>query len=257
MKKMKLDILISTYGNRIEKIKLPIYHANINYIIVHQGYHQIENIELTKRNDVTYIKTNTIGLTRSRNIALNHSKSSLALISDDDVVLSTNLYEKITSAYLREPFDIGIFKAITEYGDDFRVYPKNEKLFSKKDCLNVCSIEMVIHNNCKIRFNEKFGLGENFTCCEESIYLIDAYRCNMKIKFIPEVIVSHPKISTATGAINKKILYSKGALYKYSFGYTFSLLLIIRLAFFSQFCKKFNIKSTDAFKGLINGWKNI
>ncbi|OCH05719.1 glycosyltransferase [Aliivibrio fischeri] len=253
---MKLDILISTYSNRINGLNLPHPQEKIRYIIVHQKYMDgyLKAELLSQREDVKYIKSDSIGLTKSRNIALGLSTSELKLIADDDVEFYPDLYEIITRRYIQDSFDIGIFKIKTQDShDEFRKYPLKEKKFNKVDCLHVCSIEMVLSKKCNIRFNENYGIGGEYLCGEESIFLFDANEKGLNIQYFPEYIVSHPKESTVT-SMSDGVLSSKGAVYRYGFGKWLSLIFILRLAFYSDFSKSSSISRISLFRKLLVGW---
>ncbi|MEQ4701050.1 glycosyltransferase family 2 protein [Providencia rettgeri] len=256
---MRIDVLISTFSDRLNTLKLPKERKNIQYIIIHQKYNDetVDVSNIKNRKDVIYIKTDTIGLTTSRNIALNASSAELKLIADDDLGFIDGFDKKIIDEYNQNKFDIGIFKIKTlDSNNEFRTYPNQAKWFGYVNCLHVCSVEMVISRDCNIRFNEEFGLGGKFICGEESIFLFDAKKQNKKIRFSPEYIVTHPLESTAT-KITDDVIKAKGAVYRYGFGRYLSLLFIFKLAFLSSFSKKFELKKIKLFKLLLAGWYEI
>lgn len=90
---MTLDVLISTFSDRITKLSLPDKKEGVRYIIVHQKFRTVRILpnDILKRSDVKYIQTETVGLTRSRNIALMSSDADLKLIADDDINFFQNL----------------------------------------------------------------------------------------------------------------------------------------------------------------------
>lgn len=239
-----LEICISTYGERVNRLaNLPTF-PNCRYLIIHQAYNQTKLtnclIERFSKGDISLIKSDTFGLAKSRNEAVKHSTGKLLLISDDDVLYSSDLVHKIISSKEKFDFDIALFKAsISNDDSDFRVYPNQTKKLGRVDCLHACSIEMVldrriIEHNQEL-FNINFGIGSEFVCGEESILLFDMFRKKRNLYFINEYIVSHPKESTATRSINvDEVLKAKGAVYRYGFGYFVGFILILRLAFLNS-----------------------
>ena len=253
---MTLDVLISTFSDRITNLSLPDKKEGVRYIIVHQKYRAVKTLpdDILKRSDVKYIKTETVGLTKSRNIALESSDADLKLIADDDIAFLPNFDKVIKDSYQKYKFDVGVFKIKSiGSGSEFRKYPSKDKWYNKIDCLNVCSIEMVITKSCNTKFDESFGIGGKYLCGEESIYLFDTIRKKRKIKYISKYIVSHPLESTVvTGG--SKVLEAKGAVLKYGFGRLLSLIFIMKLSVMSRFNKIYNINRIDVFRKLMAGW---
>ena len=73
-------------------------------------------------------------------------------------------------------------------------YPEAERQFKEVPTdYDVSTIEMVFRREKvqnQLLFDERFGLGTKFlTCGEEEIWLIDALRAGLKIKYFPERIV--------------------------------------------------------------------
>lgn len=253
---MTLDVLISTFSDRITKLSLPDKKEGVRYIIVHQKYRAVRILpnNILQRSDVKYIQTETVGLTKSRNIALMSSDADLKLIADDDITFLPNFDDVIKNNYQKYKFDVGVFK-IKSIGSEseFRKYPSKDKWYNIFDCLNVCSIEMVITKNCNIKFDERFGIGGKYLCGEESIYLFDAKKHKRKIKYVSNYIVAHPLESTViTGG--SKVLEAKGAVLKYGFGKLLSLIFITKLSVMSRFNDIYNINRINVFKKLMVGW---
>ncbi|SQH59021.1 glycosyl transferase family protein [Aeromonas caviae] len=262
-----LEICISTYGKRINRLSSLPFLNNCRYLIVHQDYVDVfisnDAKERFSYEDITLIESDTKGLTNSRNEALKYSTEELILISDDDVVYECDVADKILSAQKENPFHIALFKAkVTEDSTDFRKYPINSGQLSKIECLHACSIEMVIDkrkiDTSEVFFNKDFGIGAKFICGEESVFLFDAIDANLNVSFINQYIVSHPKESTATNKNNAfSILKAKGAVYRYGFGFIIGLLLILRLSFLKPMSKVMGVSKFYFLKSLLTGFMAI
>ena len=90
--------------------------------------------------------------------------------------------------------------------------------------MKVSSIEIafrrdrIIQN--KLYFDLRFGLGSDFPTGEEVIFLSDALKMNLKIKYIPKVIVIHPAQSSGGAYTNNpKLIQAKGAMFYRIFGF--------------------------------------
>lgn len=259
---LRLQILISTYGCRINNLNLRIIR-NVSYIIVHQKYEEgcLEQIAYFQgRDDIIYIKTDSVGLTCSRNIALEHFNADVGLISDDDVEFMDDIYHKIVNEYNGKT-GVKLFKIIISNDTrEFRLYPKGNKKYSKIDLLRVCSIEITFSKDVidkGLRFDERFGIGGEFICGEESVFLKQAYDLNIPIEYINIPIAYHQEYSTATGVVTDKILEAKGAVYNVIFGRVLSLIFIFRLSFLSRFAENNHLNKKKLLKGLMNGRRKV
>ena len=111
---------------------------------------------------------------------------------------SAKLFEK------NEDLDIAFFQASTYNGVLLKPYP-NEEVFIKgmPDNYSISMIEMVCKREKiqgKLRFDERFGLGTKFlTCGEEDIWIEDAKRAGLIMKYYPIKIA-------ATSTLLKKSL---------------------------------------------------
>ena len=145
------------------------------------------------------------------------SDVDIGIITDDDVTFVKEYKDIVQKAYdTIKNADIIIFKSLDENGKDRRKYPSHNKELTRKEILQVCSIEItfrVLKIKDKVRFDERFGLGSRYKSGEENIFLLDCYNKGLKIYFYNEAINIHPKEST--GAIwMEEDIYEKGALFR-------------------------------------------
>ena len=100
---MKLEIIISTLLDGIFNIKI---NNNFNYLIIHQipnkNNKKYEQFIKNLPSNVRYISTNTVGLSKSRNIGLNNAQGEYIWIMDDDVIIldsSLGEFDKMINTY--------------------------------------------------------------------------------------------------------------------------------------------------------------
>lgn len=222
-----IDVLISTMNLKgLEKIKLPKKRERINYIIINQIADKnitLSNICLNKnRNDVKIYNYYEIGLSKSRNRAIEKSTGDICLISDEDVVYKRDAYKHIISAFEKNPkADIITFQIETPEGAKFKEYENIVYFHNLRTLGKVSSIEIafrrevVIKNN--LKFDEDFGLGTIYCGGEEIIFLMDAYKKGLKILYFPIPIVIHPYDSSGK-TYTREIIVTKGALFGRIFG---------------------------------------
>lgn len=163
------------------------------------------------------------GLSRSRNRGIELSNADICLISDNDVYFNDNTIDIIIKSFLDYPeADILTFQVQTPDGEPYKKYKNNFFWHTKITLAKVSSVEIafrrenIIKNN--IKFDENFGLGSTFPTSEEYIFLSDALDKGLKIGFIPEVIVYHPKESSGGNFNNLDLVSAKGAMISRIFG---------------------------------------
>ena len=211
-----LDILISTIADGLLKIPdmlLP-ERDGIRYVISVQQAGSIPH-SLTSRKDVTLDCTDGIGLSRNRNNAIRLSTADICLIADDDNRYLPHHLDNILKSWQENPdADILTFQAETYQGNLLHPYPATY----------VCSVEITFRRESitghGISFNEQFGLGSPLLCAgEEEVFITDARRAGLKIKFIPMTIVRTNAVTTASHFIgNRQLQITKGATFRYVYG---------------------------------------
>lgn len=214
-----------------------------------------------KNHRITIIYSDTRGLSKSRNIALQNAKADIVSIADDDMRYIDGYSEIILNAHITYSDDIITFQV-----NDDKKYPKNEKRITRFKC-HANSVELTMKldsiKNINISFNELFGSGsEYFHHGEEKIFYNDCLLKNKHIKYIPLKIASLIKgdrPSTWFTGYNKKLFMDKGALYYELYKY-FGLFYIIQFAIRKHGKYKENISLFKAVYYMLYGmsyYKNI
>jgi glycosyltransferase involved in cell wall biosynthesis len=233
----KISLLLSTANERINQIDSSLIkkYENVELIIVHQIY--IDNKEKSNyySQEKVFIR-NEKGLSKSRNIALAYAEDNICLLCDDDIKLVKNFDNIIFDAYRENPeADVICFQAIDEDGIKFKNYHSKKRWLNIMTLMKVSSIEITFKSmsiqNTNIKFDEEFGLGTEMPTGEESIFLVDAYKKNLKILYVPIPIVIHPLESSGTEWNNEKMIKAKGAMFGRmfgKFGYFFNLLFSLK-----------------------------
>lgn len=228
---MTLDILICSINKgivRIEDVLLPP-HPHIRYIVSYQytdeRYMDLIPKSLKSRSDVSLFIYKGQGLSANRNLALERSTSELVMFADDDTHVSTDLLETAERTFRHDPnLDVAFFCASTYTGKPLKNYPAEEMdITSLPETYSISTIEMIFRRSRvqgKVRFDERFGLGTKFlTCGEEEIWMHDALRAKLRMRYFPVKIVE-----TST-MLKKSLIYvdpgvqrSRGAITYYISG---------------------------------------
>ena len=262
--KEAVEIIIATMNRDSLDFLIPMFpfahFADFSILIVNQTH---ENAILTSDfPTVKVINSFEIGLSKSRNLGLKNSRGEILILADDDEVFEPDFIETIVSnAYEQFPDAAVIsFQIENENRKLFKKYPKQSQKFLKPLTLfSVMSIEITINKaileTSRIEFDAHFGLGATFEMGEEAIFLMDLYRQQQQISFVPKVIASH-KTQTTTDKVDfLQRYYIQGAFLK-RIGMSNWIFRVLQKVFYDVKQKKIRLKETPkAIQFAFNGRK--
>ncbi|MBT3665628.1 glycosyltransferase [bacterium] len=185
----------------------------------------------SKLKDYTVIFDDQLGLSRSRNIAIEKSKSDFIWFLDDDVVLKSNCIKKLKKSLKINKY-ASLFTVRMSFLDDspYKNYT-NKKILGRLGSLKVSSVELVVSkefvlkNN--IRFNESLGLGSKFPSTEENVFYLDIFDEGGLIIHLPEFLLKHEFINRKEAHFsNISILKAKG-MFCFRYGGLLGFLIFI------------------------------
>lgn len=228
---MTLDILICSLNKgivRIEDILLPP-HPQIHYVVSYQytdeRYLDLIPQRLVERNDVSLYKYKGQGLAANRNLALERATAEYVMFADDDTRINNNILDTIDSTFQLHPeMDIAFFQASTYTGKPLKEYPTDEMdITQSPQTYSISTIEMVCRRGSiqgRLRFDERFGLGTKFlTCGEEEIWLHDALRAKMKMRYFPiKIVETSTMLKKSLIYVDAGVQRSRGAFTYYMYG---------------------------------------
>lgn len=177
------------------------------------------------------------GLSKSRNRSLDQITESIGLISDQDIQFKKGFQDIIISEFEQYPnADIIVFQIEDEQGNLLKKYRKEACWMNQRDIMKVSSVEIAFKASSilknKLSFDEDFGLGATFPTGEETIFLSDALKKGLQIKYLPFPIVIHPRNSSGRQFLNNaSLIRAKGAMFYRMFGinaYPISIIFAIR-----------------------------
>lgn len=202
---VNLQVLICTFGEEGIRRVAACHHPSVDgvsYIVSWQcpGIKPLIPDEL-KRDDFKIVTSETLGLSKNRNIAIDAATAPIALISDDDVRYTRERLAAVIDAFDNHPDD-DILTFRYESAEEKKYYPEHEcPLFRRPKGYYPSSIEIAFRRASvqgRFRFNENFGLGAKYPSGEEDIFLMDLRKGALKGTFVPLTIAEHPGASTGT-----------------------------------------------------------
>lgn len=195
---------------------------NFSVLIINQT--TPEKLLLSEYPEIKVINSFETGLSKSRNLALQHATGKILLIADDDVKYIKGFDEAIINFYNANPMaDIAFFKTLTPEGKPYSAYKNTPtQITSCKNLVPVLSIELTFRRASVegvIRFNELFGLGAKFEDAETLFFLRAAMAKRLKLFFCPEYVVVHKAFSSSDDVVSDRVLYARSAGYYKRFGW--------------------------------------
>lgn len=215
----QLEILVSTMNrNSLEFLEVMFQNNTLSeYQILIINQTTADCLLTSERPNVRVINSFERGLSKSRNLAMNHAIGDICLLADDDVIYLKGFETLVLQSHKRlKDADLITYKTLTTEDRPYYEYPKNESVLGRF-CKYVLSIEISFKRKSivesKVRFNENFGLGATFQDSENYIFLQDLmHQCNHKLMFVPEFIVIHEPFSSSSQVDSDRLIFARSAL---------------------------------------------
>lgn len=228
-----LTIAISTFGDRIDFINQYAFDRRVRYIILWQSS---RDANMVLPSNVRLEKLSSIGVTHSRNKAINSCDTEWIWFMDDDVHITEDVITYLlNSLERREKNRVIISSVIDEDGHPMKTYQK-KKSNSILDVLNVGTIQIILNNNIvknsRVRFPIFMGAGNKYPACDEPIFLSRLLKSKIISGFVfdDKLTISHPKYSSGMNLSGKGQLISRAILFREVFG--FPLCVMASVLFF-------------------------
>lgn len=255
---MNIEVLISTMN--LENNRKLLKKMNISTPSV-----TINQITATNKSLINTTESDSIhrvysysekGLSKSRNKAMQKSKSDICILADDDIKYVDNYQKIVQNAY-------NTYKN----ADIIAFYVGNN--INKKECkrinylssLKIKSVQITYKREklkkTGILFDENYGTGTKICIGEENIFLYDCLRKKLKVYYISEKIAELlPSSSSWFKGYTKNYFLVKGSAF-YRMTKWFYPFLIVQFAIRKRKLYSMNLKLTDAIKYMFQGAINI
>lgn len=248
---MKLEVLLSVMN--IKKNHLDNMNITSDCVVINQcnknGYEEYKNFKIYSYDE--------LGISNSRNRALEHCKGDILLFCDDDVIYYKDYENKIINEFKNNKnVDVIMFNldSINRYQKKNK---KNKRLHIynslKYGTFNIAVKRKILEKN-NINFNKLFGSREYFNSGEDTLFIVDLLKNNAKI-YSSKITIGKvsQKESTWFKGYNEKYFIDRGAIFC-AINKRFRYLLFIQyLVRHKQVLVNINLK--NAFKLMCKGAK--
>lgn len=220
---MKFQVLVVTMNENDFSI-LSRMNIDDNVVIANQVSKQSNRV---KNKNNLMITTDTKGVGINRNIALANSTADICLLADNDMYYYDGMPNKIIHEFDKNPeADIIIFNV--DVIKNNKLIKKNIRINNRKKNINMLNFqnygavriafrrEKIIRNN--LWFSVMFGGGAKYSHGEDSLFLREALKKNLKI-IASDINIGKTDITESTWfkGYNDKFFYDKGALIRAMF----------------------------------------
>lgn len=261
MAKERLEVLcVTMYQHGFEKLQQMNLSSDV--VFANQaddtGYAEMSFGAYTAR----MITTQTRGVGRNRNLALNYAQGDILLFADDDIRYADDYRDAVLNAYAARPdADMIVFSMdITENGRVIRQVTAPEKRLHLWNALRygtyVISIRRTSFERANLWFSLQFGGGTEHGHGEDSLFLADAFRKKLKVYGSRYCLGTCAKDqSTCFHGYDARYFYDFGYLYHSLFG---RLAVPAALRFCWKGRKKFrsSMDFSSTFRSCLEGMKD-
>lgn len=233
----QITVAIATLGTRASQISLPPPRPGLCYLVMIQR--APDPLPHSDRPDLTYTPLDSLGLSRSRNAALDACRTPFLVFADDDMQLETEglcqLAQRLTEAPHLD-FVAGWrherFPASGPRAQPHRLRKSN----AGRICAPELMVRMASVRRAGLRFDPEFGVGAPYPVGEDYIFICDMLDAGLQGEGLPIVTGSHPAASTGEHWDDAQLLKARRRVLSRCFGATAGL---ITTAYVFRHRKKF------------------
>lgn len=217
-----MTVAIATMGSRLRGIALPDPVEGLRYLVVVQAAEQHELSEqLTGRGDLRLLKVEGLGLSQSRNIALEQAASDMVVFADDDMALRPEGLLAL-AGHLRSRPDLSFVAGWREGRLPTRGPRAGRHMLGLRNSGRICAPELIVRRNrvlgCGVRFDEAFGKGARHGLGEEYVFVADMLRAGMRGEALPVIVGAHHGPSSGDLWDNAQLYDARLAVQRRVFG---------------------------------------
>lgn len=199
--------------------------------------------------NIRMLNTNTRGLSKSRNWAIQHAGGDVCLLCDDDEQLDSSYEKVILKAYeALSDADIICFRISNQPS---RLKQKTQRL-TKWTAMRIASWQITFRRESilksGIRFDEDMGAGTGNGGGEEVKFLRDCIKAGLKAYYVPKSIGTVAQSeSTWFRGFDRDFFYKRGITNRYMLGLPVSIL----------YAAYYTMVKRDLYKEYVTPWQSF
>lgn len=213
----KVEVLVATmHQPKGDYSLLERLNIQSDAVVVNQSDRDELHTFVFQQFSIMWIDSSDRGLSRSRNLALQHARGDICVICDDDERLCAGYPAMIENAYESVPQAEFIAFNITKEGSD-----EVEKPFAAPEKIGFFKTYSSVHItflrkniiDAQISFDTRFGSGSGmYSCAEDAIFCMDCHKSKLQMYTFPGYLCSvNCEQSTWFRGFDEKYFYDVGA----------------------------------------------
>ncbi|MDF3420200.1 glycosyltransferase family 2 protein [Sulfitobacter sp. KE29] len=221
----QITVAIATMGERACQIPLPPPRPGLCYLVMIQR--APDPLPRSDRSDLTYVALDSLGLSRSRNAALEACRTPYLVFADDDMTLDTEGLCQLAQVMTDAPhLD---FVAGWRHERLPAAGPRREPhRLRKSNAGRICAPELMVRmepvRRAGLRFDPEFGVGAPYPVGEDYIFICDMLDAGLRGDGLPIVTGSHPAASTGEQWGDAQLMKARRRVLGRCFGATAGLI---------------------------------
>ena len=206
-------------------------------------------VQNSSRGNIRMLRTIARGLSKSRNLAIQHAVGDVCLLCDDDEQLNSSYGDTILKAYEALPdADIICFRISNQPS---RLTQKTQRL-TKWTAMRIASWQITFRRESilksGIRFDEDMGAGTGNGGGEEVKFLRDCIKAGLKAYYVPKSIgIVAQTESTWFRGFDRDFFYKRGITNRYMLGLPVSIL----------YAAYYTMVKRDLYKEYVTPWQSF
>ncbi|MEX9786623.1 glycosyltransferase family 2 protein [Providencia manganoxydans] len=180
------------------------YHPDFSYILIHQinNKKDYSSVVHSLKKNVKYYSSNEVGLSKSRNLAIEKSDAEYIWIMDDDVIIDNDALSGLNRLINSDlNFDMMVLSHTFKCCGSKSLSKMNKiSKISKISAMSVSSIDMFIKRKSivdkNLSFNENFGLGTKYPSGEEFIFTTQLLKSGLHVLKTNDIFSYHPPVAS-------------------------------------------------------------
>lgn len=219
---LPITVAISALGKRLAGLPLPPPCPGLTYLVLVQKLGEARvPAALEARADVAVRVLDTVGLSRSRNAALDLAPGALVVFADDDMTLEPEGFLRLARAFAADPA-LGLaagWRSDRLPRAGRRARPHRLHHFNAG---RICAPELMVRRSAidaaGLRFDPAFGIGGRFGLGEEYVFITDALKAGLRGRSCPVAVGQHPSESTGDNWQRADLMQARIAMLTRVFG---------------------------------------
>lgn len=192
-----LTIAYSVLAEGLDRVSLPAPRYDTEILVIVQG----KGGKAPKRDDVRVIRLDSVGVTRSRNVAIREAAGEVLIFGEEDVTWVPEGVAEVLETFEDNPrLAVMLGRARDESGALRKRYPAYREPATVFNSARVGTIELAVRpalvRRAKVGFDENFGAGTENFLGDEYIFVADATRAKLKCEYFPITFSEHPSESS-------------------------------------------------------------